>query len=422
LQRSVVGPVVSPTERWRLLNRINPLGWRLVGPMAAVYRRTVVPATRVAAVVGSMGKSTTARAVHAALGLPLRRRIESNYLSQVALSVLAIRPGDRRAVVEVGIQRPGEMARYAAVVRPDTVVATWIGTEHRTSLQTLANTRQEKARMVEALPPGGLAILNADDPRILWMAGRTRARAMTYGLSSGADVRAEDVRLDWPRGTAFRLRAGGRTRDVRIRLLGRHQVYPALAAIAVASAEGVDLDEAIGRVERLAPTRGRLSPVHLECGAVLLEDDWKGAIEAFEAALRTFAQVPARRRIVVLGAVSELYRKRGTTYQRLGELAARTASLIVFCGPTERFRSLRVGAMRGGMPEEAIVHVGRNVRDIPEALPTDLGPGDVVLIKGGQAQRLERVGAALTGRTVRCRRRWCRAKMVRCLECPELEA
>ncbi len=419
----MVGRVLSPHRRGRLLLHLNPLnalGWRLLGPVAAVHRRVVAGSTHVTAVVGSMGKTTTARAATAALGLAEPRRIEANYLTQVALALLRVRSGQRQAVVEVGIHGPGEMARYATAVRPDTTVVTWIGSEHHTSLGTLDVTRREKARMVEALPAGGLAVLNADDPRVLWMAGRTRAPVVTYGLSRRADVRAEDVRLDWPRGIRFRLRTDGRVRDVRTRLIGRHMVHPVLAAVAVATAEGVELDEALGRLEHMAPTWARLEPIRLPGGAVLLQDDWKGARESYVAALETLAEVPARRRLVVMGQVPELQRKRGTTYQRLGELAGRAASRVVFVGCTEDFRSLRIGARRGGLPDEAIVHARRRAVAAIDAVPTDLGPGDVVLVKGGQSQRLERVSLALQGRTVACDRQRCRARMLRCADCRRL--
>lgn len=406
--------------RASLLEILNELGWPLLGPVAAFYRRRVARRVRIVAVVGSMGKTTTARATLAALGLPDRPAIEHNAQASVALALLRIRPHQKRNVLEIGIHHAGQMAEYADVVRPDVAVVTAIGSEHHTSLGTLETTRSEKAKIVETLPPGGLAVLNGDDPNVLWMMGRTRARVVTFGFGEGCDVRASGVQMDWPRGTRFTLHAGGREREVRTRLFGRHMVYPILAAAAVAQAEGVDLDAALARLERLRPTRARLQPVRLPSGAVVLRDDWKSVMETTEAFLDVLAEVPAGRRIVVLGMVTELARRTGTIYQGVGERLARSASLVIFFGKGTFFRSLRVGAMRGGLPAEAVVHAGWSVCRAIEAIPKDLGPGDVVLLKGSHSQRLERIAAALQGRQVRCDRPHCFAHGIVCGDCPEL--
>ena len=149
------------------------------------------------------------------------------------------------------------MRRYARVVRPDITVVTSIGSEHRRSLRTLDVTRDEKAWMVRALGPGGTAVLNGDDANVMWMASQTRARIVTYGFGEACEVRAVDVQLHRPRGMRFRLVAFGTERAVALRLVGRHMVYPALAALAVAQVEGMPLDEAIARVSALEPTPGQ---------------------------------------------------------------------------------------------------------------------------------------------------------------------
>ena len=139
------------------------------------------------------------------------------------------------------------------MVSPDVTVVTSIGSEHHPTLPRLETTREEKAHMVRALAASGLAVLNGDDPHVMWMATVAPGRVVTFGVGTQCDVRASDVRLDWPRGMRFRLHADGQTRDVAIRLIGRQMVYPFLAAIAVALAERVPLDDAIARCGAMAP-------------------------------------------------------------------------------------------------------------------------------------------------------------------------
>ena len=161
----------------RLRAGIKGEAWPVLRRVASLYRRTLVRNTCVVAVVGSFGKSTTMRAVTAALGRKIHPRAELNAKSEVALAVLRIRRSDRHAVIEVGIDAPGKTLGYARVVRPNVTVATSVGSEHNRSLKTLEVTRSEKAEMVRILPASGLAVLNGDDPNVMWMQSQTRARS-----------------------------------------------------------------------------------------------------------------------------------------------------------------------------------------------------------------------------------------------------
>jgi UDP-N-acetylmuramoyl-tripeptide--D-alanyl-D-alanine ligase len=387
--------------------------------IASVYRSSIARRTRVVAVVGSYGKSTTSRAVSVALGREARPRIERNAFSYVAGAVLGIRPGARHAVIEVGIGGRGQMAGYARMLRPDIVVVTAIGSEHNRSLGTLEVTRHEKAEMVRALPSSGLAVLNGDDPNVRWMAGQTRARVVTCGLGEDNDILASDVALDWPHGTRFTLHAGGETRPIAMRLLGRHLVYPTLAAVTVALAEGLALDDVLARLAALPQTPGRLEVVALPNGAYLLRDDFKSSLETIDAALDLLAEIPAQRRVVVLGEVSEPPGSQGPIYRRLGERVGQVATRAIFVGGN--FQRYAAGATRGGLRRADLVDVGTSVQAAVEAVRADLAPGDVVLIKGRDTQRLDRVALALAGRQVRCQITFCDVKVRRCERCPMLE-
>jgi len=393
--------------------------WPLMMLVTGAYRRTVARKCRLVAVVGSFGKTTTTRAVAAALGEGVRASFGGNAWNNIATAVLGLRPDDRKAVMEVGIDRAGVMARYARAIRPDVAVVTCVGSEHNRSLGTLEVTRFEKSRMVHGLPPEGTAVLNGDDVNVFWMAGQTNARVITCGLGESNDVRASQVTLDWPVGTRFRLHADGRWWDVRIRLLGRHMVRPILAAVAVALAEGLPLEEVLPRLEALPPTPGRMQPVELPGGAFLLRDDFKGALETMEAALDTLAEVPAERRVVVFGDVSEPPGSQGPIYRALGGHIAEVASHAVILG--SGFKRYAAGAKRAGMNRSAFFDARRSVLKAADHLRAVLQPGDVALLKGRDTQRLGRIALALQGRPVRCDIGFCQVKALRCERCPMLE-
>jgi UDP-N-acetylmuramyl pentapeptide synthase len=409
----------SPGRGFVLSLFITLRGRPVLFGLAKLYRRTLLARTRVIAVVGSYGKTTTQRAVCAALDLPPERWLGRTQHGRLALAVLATGPGGR-AVFEAAITRPGEMTRSADLLRPSIVVVTSIGSEHNRSFATLEVTRHEKAEMIRVLPPTGLAVLNGDDSRVRWMAGQTRARVVTFGLDASNDVWADEIALDWPAGTRFRLHAAGQVRAACTRLVGRHQIRAVLAAVAVALAEGIDLDLALARLAVLPPTPGRLQPVPLPSGAILLRDDFKSSVETIDAALDLLAEIPARRKIVLLGAISEPPGSSGPSYRRLGARLAEVATQVVVVG--DGYRRYAAGASRAGMPRPALADAGHLFMRAVELLPPDLAAGDVVLIKGRSSQRLERAALALQGRVVGCDLVACQApRWISCERCPVRE-
>lgn len=417
--RDIASLFATPVGRAQLIEGVNYRLWPVSSRLARVYRRTLVRRTRVVVIVGSSGKSTTVRAVAAAIDVPPADTLLYNAWGSVSRAMLRIARGQRHAVVETGIADKGQMRQYARVVQPDVTVVTSIGSEHHRSLGSLDVTRDEKAWMVRALPPGGTAVLNGDDPNVMWMKGETRARIVTFGFGAACDVRAVDARIDWPLGTRFRLLAFGNERDVSIRFLGHHMVYAALAAIAVAHLEGVPLADALARLAALAPTPGRLQAIELRNGATLLRDDYKSPVETIDAAIDVLEEIPARRRIVLLGEISEPPNPQHATYRRIGERVGRVAAHFLVVGTM--IKDYRPGARAGGMDAARIVAAGDTPGAVAARLAALLEPGDVVLVKGRDTQRLARVCLILLGRTVGCEIRSCHLRTITCDECPMLE-
>jgi UDP-N-acetylmuramoyl-tripeptide--D-alanyl-D-alanine ligase len=388
--------------------------------IARAHRRTLGRSAYVVAVVGSVGKSTTRRTVAAALGDRPMLEGTSNFGARLAMSVLRVRPRHREAVFEVGIAHPGQMRSLARMVLPNLVVVTAIASDHNRSLRTLDVTRAEKAQMLHVLPADGIAVLNGDDPNVRWMATQTNARVVTFGFGPDNDVRASDVCVTEDARTRFTLHAGGRRRDVALRLLGTHMVYPALAAVAVASLRGRDVDDVISRIEAVDALPGRMQRMDLASGVTLVRDDLKASLESIVAALDGFAAVGAARRVVVLGDIDEPVGSPRPLYRGLGARLAPWADRVILIG-SQALSSVVSGAVEAGMPRSALTHVGSSVGDAVELLQKELAPGDAVLIKGRTTQRLERVSLALSGRTVRCPARVCQVSLgTQCAACPML--
>lgn len=399
----------TPTGLLKLKKGLSFLLWPLLKPVARMYRMTALRKTRIIAVAGSLGKTTTARAVATALGLPVHPKIGYNAFSYIALALFRIRPQNRHAVIEVGIARKGQMRTYAKVIRPDITVVTSVASEHNLSFGNLQVTRMEKSEMVRILDPSGLAVLNGDDPNVLWMKELTHARVITFGFSYANDIRATDIAIDWPKGTRFCIKANGVAREVHTRLLGRTFVYPILAAVAVGLAEEFSIDTILAALEDLQPSSERLEPVRLDNGAMLLRDELKATLETIDAALDVMAEIPLRRKIVVLGDVDEPPGSKGPIYRRIGSRVAEVANQAIFIGSSNNISRYSAGATMGGMSRDAITKAGSSLKKALEAIPKDLGEGDIVLIKGRDNQKLSRISLALMGRNVQCDIPVCRA-------------
>ncbi|MFH1153275.1 MAG: Mur ligase family protein [Pseudomonadota bacterium] len=389
---------------------------------ARLHRRFFIHKTNITAVVGSFGKTTTTQCIAAALDIKPPRQPGGNSGISLAENILQVKHPDAYGVIEVGISGKGQMARHVKMVRPDITVVTSIGSEHNRSLGTLDVTRHEKAYMVRALGKTGLAVLNGDDPNVLWMKSQTQAKVVTFGLGPDNHFRASDIRLNWPMGTCFKLHSGYDTVDVTSPFLGKHMVYPVLAAAAVAHHHGVDLVDWLSRVARLDPMQGRIQPVLSQNGAIVLRDDYKAAAETIHAALDLMEEIPVTRKFIVLGEVNEPCGNQDQVYRRIGERLGKAVSRGFFLCSTKSFRNYSGGAVSKGFPRDCLCNAGTNgLFNLITMLQSELKPGDVLLVKGRNSQRLERIAFALQGRKINCLLPLCDAQSIACWNCPMLE-
>ena len=413
--------LLTPLGRQQLLWGTIFRSWHLLRPLARLYRGLFLRRTRFAVVVGSYGKTTATRATMAALDRPYVHHTGWNSRGFIPLGILLTNRHAPYCVLEAGIREQGWMARYARLVRPDVVVATSIGSEHGRTLGTLEETRDEKSKILRDVPQDGLVVLNGDDENVRWMGTQTRARVVTVGLGEGNDVRASDIRIDrFPPRTRFRVHVDGRTHSTSTPLIGEGNVRSVLAAFAVAVHEGVPTAKALSALEELRPAPERLQPLRTTSGVVLLLDTRKGAIETIEVGAEVLREMPAERKVAVLGDIEEPPGPQGPLYQRVAGRLASVVDLILFVGGSTAYASVATGAGKAGFPREKVLYAGRSTREAIAMLQGRVDAGDVVWIKGRSTQHLGRIGLALAGRNVTCDVTFC-SHTPTCELCPMLE-
>ncbi len=346
-------------------------------------------------VTGSVGKTTAKEAIAHVLdggaGASIfRNRANYNGLYGLPLALGELRPDQHIAVLEMAADHFGEIARLCALAPPRIGVVTTVEPAHLATFGTLEAIAREKAALIAALPADGLAVLNADDPRVAAMAAQSAAAVVTFGTEAcagRANICARELVVS-REGLDFVAHTPAGRRRLHIPLLGRHQVYAALAALAVALHRGIDLDAAVARLRTLPRVPGRLYPLAGVAGSLLLDDSYSSSPAAAEAALDTLAAVEGRRKVAVLGDMLELGDYEAAGHEEVGRKAAACVDLLVTRG--ERGRRIAEAARAAGLPPEQVL-ITYTAEDAARVVRERLGPGDVVLVKGSLAARMEQV-------------------------------
>jgi UDP-N-acetylmuramoyl-tripeptide--D-alanyl-D-alanine ligase len=374
------------------LSRIGDLAVVVVDDGLIALRRAAAEwrgrfAPLVIGITGSLAKTSTKEQTAELLSARwrvLRNRANENNEIGLPLTVLRMSPADEVAVLEMGMYEPGDIAILAQVARPQIGIVTAVRGTHLARAGSIEAIERGKRELVEALPSGGTAILNADDVRVSRMADHAPADVdvMRYGFDPGADVRAEDVGSLGDQGMRFRLVTDQGSRDVAIPALGGHSVHNALGAAAAAMAAGMTLDEIAAALARpfSAPHRSTL----IDAGEWrILDDTYNAAPDSMAAALDLLASLPGRH-VAVLGEMLELGAESDAAHRSVGAHAAHTADVFVAVGrPATIYAD---AAEAAGMDPDA-VHIARD-RDVAlAAFGRILKPGDVVLLKASNGER-----------------------------------
>jgi len=341
----------------------------------------------VVAVTGSAGKTTTKEAAAHLLSEKFRVFKSQGNLNNhfgLPLQLLQLEPEHEMAVIEIGMSHAGEISALAGIARPEIGVVSLVAPVHLEFFSSLADVARAKYELIAALPKGGVAVLNADDPYVSQFGRDFHGKVVSFGIDRPADIRAEEIRALGEAGSQFALVANGERCAAQLPLVGKHNIYNALAAVAVALDRGLPLATAAQALSTLhaVDNRGQLIQI---AGATVINDCYNSNPKALDAMVDALASLSARRRIVVTGEMLEL----GTTgaelhYQCGQHMAEKKIDVVV--GVRGLAEHIVRGAQAAGLrseflstPEEAGAWLGREART-----------GDAVLLKASRGVKLER--------------------------------
>ncbi len=400
-----------------------PIAWSLAwlaGAILRKYRPLVVMVT------GSVGKTSTKDATAAVLGARFNLRAsEKSYNSEfgVPLTIvgaknpwenplgwlrvfkealtLLILPNHypKLLVLEVGADRPGDLAKILRFADPDAVIVTRLPEVpvHVEAYASPQAVREEEFAPAYALTPGEPLILSADDPYAISMSGRLPAKVYTFGFADGANVRLSGFTF-FEEGEACGMEATldieGKTYALRVpNALGRSQLYAPAAGIACALSLGMSVEDALDGAANYVSPPGRARLLKGLKGSLIIDDSYNASPAAMEEVLAALALVPNRtRRIAVLGDMLELGRYSMEEHARIGTLAASHADMVIAVGI--RARAIAEAAQKAGLPDTHVLSVD-TANEAAAILTEIVAEGDLILIKGSQGIRTERIAKAL---------------------------
>ncbi len=357
-----------------------------------------LPGLTIAGITGSAGKTTTkdlAAQLIGSLGPTVAPRNSFNNEIGHPLTVLRAGPETKYLIAELSARGPGHIAALCAIAPPSLGVVLCVGNAHAGEFGSQEQIAAAKSELPRALPPGGVALLNADDRLVAAMAGRTAARVVTFGRSPGAEVRAEQVSLDELSRPRFRLVMPDGAAPVALRLHGEHHITNALAAAALAGELGMAAgDIAEGLSAAVALSRWRMEVTERPDGVIVINDAYNASPEAVTAALAAQREMArGRRAYAVLGRMAELGDRSREFHEQAGVDAARAGVAgLIAVGDEAAPMLTGAKAVPGFAGELLAVTDGEAAL---AALTERLRPGDVVLVKASRATGLQTLALAL---------------------------
>ncbi|MES2314430.1 MAG: UDP-N-acetylmuramoyl-tripeptide--D-alanyl-D-alanine ligase [Patescibacteria group bacterium] len=386
------------------------------------------------AVTGSVGKTATKDAIFCALkssghvrksdksfnsefglpltiiGVPTAWRSMSGWISNIqAGASLIFKKSEYPStlILEIGADHPNDIKKVVKWLRPDITVITKVGDKpvHVEFFDSPAQVFEEKSSLVRAVKPGGSVVLFADEPKIVALGEELKTKGVfvdTFGFAENSTVKGSEyaplyemvngVRV--PVGFTFALTVGSEKRLITVKkVIGQTFMYPLLAAVAVAQVRKIDLNVAIENIHTYEAPKGRMNIIAGKNGATLIDDTYNSSPDAVFAALDTLSGLQCSgKKIAVLGDMMELGQYSAEEHRAVGKKVVGIADMLVAVGP--RAKTLMEEALASGMKSNAVIWYPSST-DAGESLAGSLGAGDIVLIKGSQSPRLERVTKAL---------------------------
>jgi UDP-N-acetylmuramoyl-tripeptide--D-alanyl-D-alanine ligase len=390
--RGVAAVVVHALpEGWTLPAIVVPDTLVALGRIANSWR--VQHAIPVIGVTGSNGKTTVKEMISAilaaAFGEDARLATQGNLNNEIGVPLTLFRLGSqhRAAVIEMGMNHPGEIARLAAIAQPTVAMVNNAQREHQEFMHTVEAVARENGSVLEALDRNGVAVFPGDDAYTELWRGLAQCDVLTFGLSEACDVRATYASNGF--GNTLRVSARGAQFTVELAAAGDHNVRNALAAIASTLAAGIPQDAIVRGLESFAPVGGRLQRKQAASGATVIDDSYNANPDSMRAAIDVLAAYPAPR-ILVVGDMGEVGTQGKEFHEEVGAYAQqRGIEHVLATG--ELTRSMAASGARHYEQFDALL----------AALDSTLGGNSnaTVLVKGSRFMKMERVVQHLTGST-----------------------
>jgi UDP-N-acetylmuramoyl-tripeptide--D-alanyl-D-alanine ligase len=344
------------------------------------------------AVVGSNGKTTTKEMAAAILGKKykvMKNAGNLNNLIGLPLSLLQMNSTDGAAILEMGMNRFGEILRLTEIAAPDLGILTNIAPAHLEGLGSIEGIMEAKGELLQGMGARGRLIFNADDPRVVQLSKGFPGEQTSFGIDNRADWIATDIRTRKDGGVSFQLQGPSGQTPVSLQLLGRHQVYNALAAAAAAFHLGAGIDDIKEGLESFAPPAMRMELVTLGKGIKVINDAYNANPQSMDAALLALQEQAGGRKIAVLSDMWELGAYAEKAHRELGRSVKEYG--VDFLMLLGQFAPLVAeGAEQAGMDPQKI-RIGKDHHAVGLHLSGIVKKGDWVLIKGSRIMKMEEI-------------------------------
>ncbi len=347
----------------------------------------------VVALTGSNGKTTTKEMISACLETTfpiLKTKGNLNNLVGLPLTLLNLTEKERVAVLEMGMNVPGEIRRLTEIAEPDVGLITNIQRAHLEGVGSLERIKEEKGALFRRMKRDGSIIVNQDDPRVVDLGEEFPGQKITFGIDQPADVMAKEIRVKGSEGTFFTLVLEGEEAEVHLPLLGRHFVYNALSAIATASLFGIEQGKTIDALRQFRPFPLRMEIVSLGGGITLINDAYNANPDSMEMALRTLSEAKGEgRAIAVLGDMLELGGFTVEAHRQLGKKVTELSiDLLLTIG--DEAPVVVESAIREGIGHER-ARVAESHSEAASIVRAFAREGDWILVKGSRGMAMENV-------------------------------
>lgn len=370
---------------------------RALGDLAGWWRHQ--HNVRVAAITGSVGKTTTKEMTANILELnamTLKNSGNLNNLVGLPLSILLLKEGHRRAVLEMGMNRPGEIGRLTEIADPDIGLITNVARAHLEGLGDITGVARAKAELLEKISSEGQVILNGDDELLMRVASQFPRTMITYGLGPKNDIRAEKIQNFGRDGISFELKYDGDSVSIRLRSPGIQNVFNAVAASAIAICLKEPSDHIVKGLYDFEGIKGRFMLNTLPGGIILVDDTYNSNPTSLRAAIDSVKELMANggRVIVGLGEMLELGDETISAHMEAGGMVAELG-VYYFFAMGEHAPEMIKGAVTSGFPRDRAVVVNTH-EEMGEKIREIMKNGDLILLKGSRGMALEKVSKSLT--------------------------